>query len=50
MNDPEKYIDILGEVKGRHRDRILAIPGVIGIGVGSVYKDSERTGEIGFVG
>ena len=39
-------IEILKVVKARHSDRLWAIPGVIGLGVGAVYEDGERTKEV----
>lgn len=44
--DDRDHIEILTDVKARHRDMLFAIPGVIGVGVGFVFKDGERTEEV----
>ena len=44
-----QLMDTLVQMKDRHRDRLMAIPGVNGLGVGFVFKDGERTDELGIV-
>jgi len=44
--DDRDHIEILKVVKARHRDMLFAIPGVIGLGVGVVFEDGERTNEV----
>ena len=41
--------EVLRAVNRRHSDALMAIPGVNGTGVGSVYKDGEYAGEIGII-
>ena len=41
-----QLMDTLVQMKDRHRDRLMAIPGVNGLGVGFVFKDGERTDEL----
>ena len=39
----------LSGVKSRHARQLRAIPGVIGLGVGMIYREGERTNEIGII-
>ena len=43
----ERHIEVLRDVKRRHRDALFTLTGVWGVGVGSVYSDGERTREVG---
>ena len=47
--DYHLHIEVLRDVKRRHRDWLLAIPGVNGLGVGVMYKHGESTDDLGIV-
>lgn len=52
MTDREQLkqlVERITEVKNRHADSLLEIPGVTGVGVGFIFKGGERTREIGIV-
>ena len=43
------HLEVLSDVKRRHEEFFLAIPGLSTVGVGFVREDGERTGELGIV-
>ena len=47
--DRDRHIEVLKDVKQRHRDSLWAIPGVHGLGVGFVRREGRRTDEVGIV-
>lgn len=42
-------MQLLTEVKERHADSLLAVPGVTGVGVGVIREDGMLTDELGIV-
>ena len=47
--DRDRHIEVLIEVRDRHRDELMAVPGVNGLGVGIVYEDGQRSDKLGVV-
>ena len=46
--DRKRHVQVLREVKDRHPE-VLEIPGVNGYGAGSIFRDGERTDELGII-